>query len=342
MTPFKEEIRLFKKFCCYDTKTLLCSLGKFLQSYYSFKNLIITKDYIFARGTIPIALVAHADTVFPQPPIITHFFYDPMKTTMWHPDGMGADDRAGILMIYRILQTTNLRPSIIITTDEEIGAVGAQRMLANRYFSNQKFNFLVQLDRRGFNDSVYYNCANSEFERYINSFGFKTNFGTFTDISVLAPVLKCAAVNLSVGYEDEHSYTERLNFAYWYCTFNKVCKILKAELKCSHPFKYIPARFKSSNDIIHWQDAYDDDDNDTPFVCDVCHKEALSIDRIEIIDEHGSKIPVCVSCFSHLSPHVHWCTKCHMGFYTPNKIYDDTNKQFICNQCRKHQYMYKF
>ena len=47
-------------------------LASFLKKHY--KQVVHTQDYIFAIGDIPVALVAHLDTVFKNPP--TDIFFD--------------------------------------------------------------------------------------------------------------------------------------------------------------------------------------------------------------------------------------------------------------------------
>ena len=53
--------------------------------------------------------------------------------------------------------------------------------------------FIVKIDRRGNHDAVYYDCDNLEFEKCITSKGFKTAFGSFSDISYVALELGVAA-----------------------------------------------------------------------------------------------------------------------------------------------------
>lgn len=173
---------------------------------YGYKNILCNpgKDYILAMGDIPIVLVAHLDTVFPGSRHFIDLYYDEKQGVMWSPDGLGADDRAGVLAISIMLKETSYRPTILFTTNEESDLRGAY-MAAQ---VNIKPNFVIELDRQGRGESVYYKCDNKEFEAYINSFGFTTCRGSYTDISVLCPVWECAGVNLSVGYYDEHSYIE--------------------------------------------------------------------------------------------------------------------------------------
>ena len=108
-------------------------------------------------------------------------------------------------------------------------------------------NFLIELDRRGEKDAVYYDCDNDLFENYITQFGFTTSFGSFSDISVIAPSWKIAAVNLSVGYYHEHSASEYWCYRETHMTIKKVCAILEDALTNNQVFEYIPAMSYFSN-----------------------------------------------------------------------------------------------
>lgn len=85
---------------------------------------------------------------------------------------------------------------------------------------------IIEIDRKGKNDAVYYDCDNPEFEAYITSKGFKTEFGSFSDISYVAPELGTAAVNLSSGYYNAHTLHEYINREHLNATVKKVIEIV--------------------------------------------------------------------------------------------------------------------
>ena len=115
-----KDYKLFEKLVSLRQSELRKAMIQYLKARYN--KVLITKDYIVAIGDIPIALVAHMDTVFTHP--AENMFYDERKGVLWSPEGLGADDRAGVFSILKILQE-NLRPSVILTTDEEKGGIGA-------------------------------------------------------------------------------------------------------------------------------------------------------------------------------------------------------------------------
>ena len=214
-----------------------------LNKYY--KEVITTTEYVAARGEIPIVLVAHLDTVFDERTRHNMLIVeDKEKGILWSPEGLGTDDRAGVAMILTSLEKTNLRPHILFTTDEETLATGAMAVasleMKEKLFG--KVSYLIELDRQGYKESVFYNCNNPKFEKFINSFGFETEVGTFTDISIICPKWKIAGVNLSVGYYYEHSFIEHFYLGAWIDTLHKVIKMLK--INNNQIWKYIPKEYK--------------------------------------------------------------------------------------------------
>ena len=209
------------------------SLVNVLKKHYT--NVITTKEYVMAQGETPIALVAHLDTVFPYGK--RKIYYDREAQVIWSPNGLGADDRAGVFAILLIIQH-GFRPTVILTTDEELGCLGADKLVLDYPEPPWPINYIVQLDRQGANDCVFYNCNNPELEKYIEEFGFVSDFGSFSDISAICPAWGVAGVNLSVGYINEHTLQETLHVKFWKRTIKQVEKMLKKEKIPT--FDYIP------------------------------------------------------------------------------------------------------
>lgn len=202
-------------------KKLLNILATYLAEH-DYKPLV-TKNYILAQGSLPVMLIAHLDTVYETPPY--EIYYDKTANVIWSPQGLGADDRAGVFAIIQLLQM-GWRPHILFTTGEEALGIGIKKLLKKFYKAPFDIKYLIELDRQGHNDCVFYDCPNEDFQKYIESFGFKTQKGIFTDISLLAPFWNIAGVNLSVGYYDEHSYVERLFIDPLIDTIEKVSNML--------------------------------------------------------------------------------------------------------------------
>lgn len=158
-----------------------------------------------AEGTIPVLLVAHMDTVHRQP--VEQICYSADGAVAMSPQGIGGDDRCGVWMILQILRTTNCH--VLFCEDEEVGCIGAKKFTGGSL--RPQVNYIVELDRQGNNDAVFYRCDNPEFEDFVTSFGFETAGGSCSDISYIAPYLETAAVNISCGYYCEHQRHEYIH-----------------------------------------------------------------------------------------------------------------------------------
>ena len=225
-------------------------MEKILLKYYKEDKIHFGAKYIYVEGECPVALVAHLDTVYQKTP--QQVFHDASKKVIWSPEGIGGDDRAGVYSIIKILQN-GYRPSILLCCDEECGALGADNLVEDFPVPLASIKFIIELDRRGKQDAVYYDCDNTDFEDFITNHGFKTAFGSFSDISIIAPAWHIAAVNLSVGYYNEHSASEYWCYHDTHITIKKVCKILEDAETLDKSFEYIPllSRWHSGMDAPH-------------------------------------------------------------------------------------------
>ena len=336
----KKERRIYQNICHLSERGVLSYMNDLLVAKYGKESVLATKSYILATGDIPVALLAHADTVFKSPPAIENFFYDPEADVIWNPDGAGADDRAGIYAISYILRGTKLRPHVIISTGEESGCIGAGKMVGKIHTFPAELKFMIQLDRRGQDDSVYYDCDNMEFEEYINAFGFKTQWGSFTDISVLAPAWGIAAVNFSIGYEDEHHEIERLHVNWMYDTIEKTKEILASVNNSTPKFEYIEAKWGWH--FHPGRSAWYDYDDDLPIPagydhCVMCNSLERVTDMVPIWYPHGIKsYLMCPECFADVAHQIVWCKKCNRGIFLSSaeaKEIPDINN-WMCEDCK--------
>jgi len=144
---------------------------------------------------------------------------------MMSPQGIGGDDRAGVYMILRLIQSCHCH--VLFCEDEETGGHGARAFTKSGI--KPDVNYIVELDRTGSNDAVFYQCRNRQFERHINGFGFQTAFGSFSDISILAPHLNLAAVNLSTGYYHAHQPGEYVRLDEVEDLVGRIAKLLQTK-----------------------------------------------------------------------------------------------------------------
>ena len=318
-----KDYKLFQSLAVLSQDGLKKTLAQYVQNKYGEDKVLVRKEYIYAVGDIPIALVAHMDTVFKTQP--QNIFYDKDKCVMWSPEGLGADDRAGVFAIIKILQA-GLRPSVIFTTDEEIGAVGAEKLVAEVPQPYTELKYVIQLDRRGSNDCVFYDCDNPTFIEYVETFGFAENWGSFSDISVICPAWKVAGVNLSIGYDDEHSFTEILNTTHMLQTISKVKKMLQVENIPA--FEYIPAIYKYGKyGSIYGSPGWDDWSWVEDYKCEKCGKKFTEYEVLPIISKTApyKTVYYCGDC---CVSGIDWCTECNEGFEV-----GENSTPHICPRC---------
>ena len=265
--------------------------------------------YVPATRSDAVLLVAHTDTVWFDANIQLHQFGD-IVTSAVKGIGIGADDRAGIAALWELRSAGH---AMLLVPEEESGCKGSTWIADNAAHILARHNFMIQFDRRGGLDLVTYDCDNPAFNNYLlnqlrpedrgtyvedRSFGydtgaaggFKMASGSFSDIAVLAPVAGIAAVNISIGFRNEHTERESLNLAEWRNTVESVRVLLAAE--CPH-FEYIESKYAvnwgfSAYDTTTIQDDIEWDDD----VCPQC-------DRLLVDDLTYSYCPDCMQHYDY-------------------------------------------
>lgn len=199
----------------------------------------ISRDnFVLVKGVAPVMLVAHLDTVHEQP--VRQIYTEDNGNILSSPQGIGGDDRCGCFALVMAHKLSAVKPWLLFTCNEEIGGIGAQAFCdchASGLLPAEldALKFIVEIDRRGSNDAVFYDCYNPEYEEYVTSKGFKTAFGSFSDISVIAPVLNVAAVNLSAGYYNAHRLNEYIVRSELERTIQKVVEIITDSTRADFP-----------------------------------------------------------------------------------------------------------
>ncbi len=219
----------------YLTAEELLNYLKEVLKAYGYKP-VKAEEYLFAEGKEPVLMVAHVDTVHKWPPV--NVFYDPAAEVLWSPEGLGADDRAGVLGILWLLKQGR-RPWVLFTDGEEAGGTGAKAAARDLAKEVLPVKFVVELDRKNGTEAVFYGCDNAQFKKFILGFGFKEAEGSFTDISILCPAWGVAGVNLSCGYYNAHRETEFLRLGELREVVNKVAVLLRAA-EGVEKFAYVP------------------------------------------------------------------------------------------------------
>lgn len=197
-----------------------------------YEAITSTEDYVYTYGNIPVLLVAHLDTVHEQQPMTIH--YNKEENQLSSPEGIGADDRAGVFAILEIVKR-GLKPYVLFTTNEEDGCVGAKIFLEEVQCPD--IHYIIEFDRRGSEDAVFYGCINQVFIDYILSHGFTLANGSSSDIRHLCERWDLAGVNLSIGFYNAHEKDEILKIDDMYSTINKTIALLEQPIDFRFGYK---------------------------------------------------------------------------------------------------------
>lgn len=221
-------------------------LFEMLRQIYKGQHIYTCKDnYILVQGEAPVMLLAHLDTVHKKP--VKQICKTQNGNILMSPQGIGGDDRCGVYALVTAYEQSEIKPWLLFTCDEEVGCVGAQQFCIKHEKNKlpkalDDLKLLIEIDRKGKDDAVYYDCDNAEFEDYITSKGFHTEWGSLSDISYVAPELGVAAVNLSSGYYNAHTLHEYIDRRQLMGTIKKVIDIIADAAKPDFPkYEYVEA-----------------------------------------------------------------------------------------------------
>ena len=303
----KTDITLLKNLLSYDEKTLMTFCHLVLKEKYGEHNVYQTPDFCYAMGDIPVLMVAHLDTVLPSKPVI---MVTRDYNTWMGRQGLGADDRAGVYAIIKLLRW-GYKPSVLFTTGEEVGGLGAESFVRQFPEAPVPTKYIIEIDRRGRGQAVFYDCGNQDFVDYVETFGFVKHKGIFSDISFICPQWDIAGVNLSAGYYNEHTEYETLRVEDLLATIDKVKNMLDiANEAPSFAFESI----------------VEDMDNRTLYTrCSVCGQIVPIFSTTNI-----GGVPACLNCVSNF---VQWCEVCGKPYFTASDsikvCYECSNKEYV-------------
>lgn len=230
----------FVKLCKLDQKQLKNMLTMFLYEV-GYKDVVIGDGFLYAKGEIPFCLTAHMDTVHDKQVSVVYELERMGDYIISSPQGIGGDDRCGIYMIMNILKK-GFKPYVVFCEDEEIGCVGSGKFCKTNLIDELKnCKYIIELDRANSKDAVFYNCDNPEFTEFITSTtGYKTDWGSCSDISKLCPASGVAGVNLSCGYYNAHTLGEYVSMEEMANTQKVVEKLLNTECVA---YEYIEKKY---------------------------------------------------------------------------------------------------
>lgn len=248
------DFEFFVELCKASQKELKKFLGNYMIAN-GYDDVYEGDGFIYARGTLPVLLTAHMDTVHKE--LVKDYYEERVdgKHILRSPQGIGGDDRCGIYMILELIKTHKC--SVLFCEDEEIGGVGSDKFILTSLFDELKeMKYMIELDRANENDAVFYDCDNPEFTKFIiDNTDLKEAWGSFSDISNLAPAAKVAAVNISCGYYHAHTTGEEVVVEEMLHNIEVVRKLLDVECE---QFEYVEAKSYYGYSYRGYSGWYDD------------------------------------------------------------------------------------
>jgi hypothetical protein len=184
-----------------------------------------------------LLLAAHLDTVRKENGVPLELIRDKNIITAYN-SVLGADDRAGVWALMKIIKRCKKEeieiPNILFTNHEESGGTGMLKLTSasKEYFKHIYLG--IALDRMGCNQYVTYNHLPKAVSRYMESFGWVENVGTFNDVEYFADTYRIPCVNVSVGYYNAHTVMERLHLDETLFSIERVMEMIKSPIEKLH------------------------------------------------------------------------------------------------------------
>lgn len=189
---------------------LLNKYAKYNRGYYP-NNFLVLKS---SNVNKPM-LCVHLDTIndaSDKTPTYSDFVYNTKKKTIElsrhsNLSCVGGDDRCGVYIIDKYFNELIKKYHIGFFCDEEVGGIGSSN-IAKALNDDSSISCFIGLDRKGSNEVATYGYDNTDLIEAFTSLCYKEAYGTFTDASNIASEGVLACVNLSVGYDNEHTKVE--------------------------------------------------------------------------------------------------------------------------------------
>jgi len=209
-------------------------------------------DFVYAPGHGSICLVSHIDTVRDRQSSGARSSVDAEKpvalrqnrNVLTNANGiLGADDRAGVFacldLVRRAYRDKLPMPSVMFFNGEESGGLGVKVFLRTEAFKREDkgcTKLFVEMDRLGATEWVTYGATLPRpVIDYVESFGFKSGHGSYSDIADLQEEYLIPSVNLSIGYYGQHTQSEKLHLDEMHMTINRVYSMMKDPIAQLHP-----------------------------------------------------------------------------------------------------------
>lgn len=144
---------------------------------------------------------------------------------------LGADDGVGIYCNLKMMEA-GVAGTYLFTRGEEKGGIGAGHIAKKETHRLEGFLMSVEVDRQGTDEIIisqcYGECASEDYAndlaKAIGMGHHASYMGVYTDVSEFAEVIP-ENVNISAGYENQHTVKENVNLLYVDQLVEKLIKV---------------------------------------------------------------------------------------------------------------------
>jgi hypothetical protein len=215
---------------------------------------------------------------------------------------LGGDDRCGVYIMMRLIEDMKSdkiardRYSFGFFFDEEIGGIGSTFYTKTEHFKQSSYSCFIGLDRRnhiqGVPEVALYGFDNELLIDIFKEEGYVEAMGSFTDSSNLSSTCDIACINLSVGYNNEHTPNEYINISDMLHTYYV---LRDSSLQFDDMYDYVETNYMYE-DWISYKKA--ENHIGEPLVCDYCgaHEQLYTVYDYCV----GEEVVVCESCYKQL------------------------------------------
>jgi hypothetical protein len=162
------------------------------------------KIYIPKSITKPVpCLCAHTDTVHLHRPAKIRIANRKLSAR----EGLGGDDRNGCWLIHQMMLKRSQDFIFALFDMEEHNCLGSQSFSTT--LIHDQVSLFIGLDRKGSNEFALYGYDNPGLlDILISVEGYQLDYGTMTDVAILAENSGLCCFNISVGFYNQHTPKE--------------------------------------------------------------------------------------------------------------------------------------
>ncbi len=242
---------------------LLREMLKYKRSHGSYTEELFIQKYILPLGvemdragnlykrigTAPVLWSCHTDTVH-QKNGMQKVLFNGRVFSVKKSSCLGADDAAGIWLMMKMIEEKK-EGLYIFHRGEEVGGVGSRYIADSTPELLEGIKYAVAFDRKGTNSIItdqFGRCCSDAFadSMILQMPGYKKDpNGVFTDTANYTEIVP-ECTNISVGYENQHSKKEFLDFDHLYKLKNLILNLDVSKLACKRDpaeIEYIPAHY---------------------------------------------------------------------------------------------------